>query len=64
MRKYPFCVAGQYVGPWFVESVCEASSSVFFSDEVPSGVSGSDVREVCLCCWLMALGPSTHEKGD
>ena len=39
MRKYPFCVAGQYVGPWFVgsvceasSSVCEASSSVFFSD--------------------------------
>ena len=32
MRKYPFCVAGQYVGPWFVGSVCEASSSVFFSD--------------------------------
>ena len=32
MRKYPFCVAGQYVGPWLVESMCEASSSVFFSD--------------------------------
>ena len=25
--KYPFGVAGQYVGPWFVGSVCEASSS-------------------------------------
>ena len=32
MRKYPFCVAGHYVSPWFVGSVCEASSSVFFSD--------------------------------
>ena len=32
VRKYPFCVAGQYVGPWFIGSVCEASSSVFFSD--------------------------------
>ena len=32
MRKYAVCVAGQYVGPWFVGSVCEASSSVFFSD--------------------------------
>ena len=32
VRKYPFGVAGQYVGPWFVEWVCEASSSVFFSD--------------------------------
>ena len=55
VRKCPFCVAGQYVGPWFVGSVCEASSSVFFSDGVPSGISSSDVREVCLCCWLMAL---------
>ena len=27
MRKYPFGVAGQYVSPWFVGSVCEASSS-------------------------------------
>ena len=25
-------VPGQYVGPWFVESVYEASSNVFFSD--------------------------------
>ena len=32
VRKYPFCVAGQHVGPWFVGSVCEASSNVFFSD--------------------------------
>ena len=32
MRKYPFYVAGQYVGPWLVGSVCEASSSVFFRD--------------------------------
>ena len=32
VKKYPFCVAGQYVGPWFVGSVCEASSCVLFSD--------------------------------
>ena len=32
VRKCPFDVAGQYVGPWFVESVCKASSSVFFSE--------------------------------
>ena len=32
MRKYPFGVAGQYIGPWFVGSVYEASSSVFFSE--------------------------------
>ena len=32
MRKYPFGVAVQYVGPWFVGSVCEVSSSVFFSE--------------------------------
>ena len=32
MRKYPFCNAGQYVGPWLVGNMCEASSSVFFSD--------------------------------
>ena len=32
MRQYPFGVAGQYVGPYFVGSVCEASSSIFFSD--------------------------------
>ena len=55
MRKYPFCVAGQYVGPWFVGSVCEASSSVFSGDGVPSGIGSSDVREICLCYWLMAL---------
>ena len=55
MRKCPFCVAGQYVGPWFVGSVCEASSSVFFSDGVPSGISSSDVREMSVCAagsWL------------
>ena len=51
----PFCVGGQYVGPWLVGSVCEASRSVFFSEGVPSGISSSHVREVCLCCWLMAL---------
>ena len=55
VRKYSFCVAGQYVGPWFVGSVYEAGNSVFFSDGVPSGISSSDVREVCLFCWLMAL---------
>ena len=32
MRKCPFGVAGLSVGPWFVGSVCEASSSVFFSE--------------------------------
>ena len=32
VRKCPFGVAGQNVGPWFVGSVCEASSSVFFSE--------------------------------
>ena len=32
LQKYPFGVAGQYVGPWFVGSVCKASSSVFFSE--------------------------------
>ena len=52
MRKYPFGVAGQYVGPWFVGSVCEASSS---ERRVPSGISGSHVREMCFCCWFMAL---------
>ena len=52
MRKYPFGVAGQYVGPWFVGSVCEASSS---GRRVPSGISGSHVREICFCCWFMAL---------
>ena len=50
MRKCTFCVAGQFVGPWFVGSMCEASSSVFISDGVPSRISSSDVREVCLCC--------------
>ena len=47
MRKCPFCVAGQYVGPWFVGSVCEASSSVFFSDGVPRVISSSGC-ERCL----------------
>ena len=32
VKKYPFCVAGQYVGPWFVGSMCKASGSVLFSD--------------------------------
>ena len=32
VRKCPFGVAGQYVGSWFVGSVCKASSSVFFSE--------------------------------
>ena len=32
VQKYPFGAAGQYVDPWFVGSVFEASSSVFFSD--------------------------------
>ena len=40
-ESVPFGVAGQYVGPWFVGSVYEASSSVFFSDGVPSGTSSS-----------------------
>ena len=31
-ESVPFGVTGQFVGPWFVGSVCEASSSVFFSD--------------------------------
>ena len=61
-ESIPFGVADQYVGLWFVGSMCEASISVFFSDRVPSGISSSDVREVCLCCWLMALCSSTHKK--
>ena len=32
VRKCPFGIAGQYVGPWFVGSVDKASSSVFFSE--------------------------------
>ena len=32
VRKCPFGVAGWYVCPWFVGSVCEASSSIFFSE--------------------------------
>ena len=51
VRKCPFCVAGQYVGPWFVGSVCKASSE----GKVPSGISGSHVREMCFCCWLRAF---------
>ena len=43
MRKYPFCVAGQYVGLWFVGSVCEDSSSVFFRD-------GFQVESVAVMC--------------
>ena len=43
MRKCPFCVAGQFVVPCFVGSVREASSCVFFSDGVPSGISSSGV---------------------
>ena len=32
-------------------SVCEASSSVFFSEGVPCGMSvAEDAREVCLSC--------------
>ena len=46
-ESVPFGVAGQYVGPCFVGSVCEASSSVFFSDVVPSGISSSGC-ERCL----------------
>ena len=64
MRKCPFCVTGQYVCLWFVGTVCEASSSVFFSNGVPSGISSTDVREVCLCCWLMPLcGCLFYQKG-
>ena len=63
MRKCPFCVAGQYVGPSFVGSVCEASSSVFFSDEVLSGISSSDVRDVCSGCWLIVLCRRHTKKG-
>ena len=41
-ERVPFDVAGQYVGPWFVGRVYEASSSsVFFSEGVPSGISSS-----------------------
>ena len=52
MRKCPFCVTGQYVGPWFVGSVFEASSS---ERRVPSGISGSHMREMYFYCWLKAL---------
>ena len=46
-ESFPFGVAGQYVGPWFVGSLCEASISMFFSDGVPSGISSSGC-ERCL----------------
>ena len=46
-ESVPLGVAGQYVGPWFLESVCEACSSVFFSDGVKSGISSSGC-EGCL----------------
>ena len=32
VKRCPFGVAAQYVGPWFIGSVCKASSSVFFSE--------------------------------
>ena len=51
VRKCLFCVAGQYSGPGFVGSVFEASRE----RRVPSGISGSHVREMCFCCWLRAL---------
>ena len=51
VRKCLFCVAGQYAGPGFVGSVFEASSE----RRVPSGISGSHVREMCFFCWLRAL---------
>ena len=58
VRKCSFCAAGQYVGHWFVGSVCEASSS---ERRVPSG---SHVRKMCLCCWFMALCPCPfYQKG-
>ena len=44
MRKCPFGVAGQYVGPWFVGSMCEASNS---ERRVPSG---SHVRAMWQPC--------------
>ena len=46
VRKCLFCVAGLYVGPWFVGSVFKASSE----RRVPSGISGSHVREMCFFC--------------
>ena len=46
VRKCPFCVAGLYVGPWFVGSVFKASSE----RRVPSGISGGHVREMCFFC--------------
>ena len=59
VRKYPFCVAGQYVDPWFVGSVCEASNSVFFSDgfQVES-VAVMWERSVCATgSWLSDCRP-------
>ena len=61
-ESVPFGVAGQFVGPWFVGSLFEASSSVFFSDGVPSGISSSDVRERSVCAagsWLSDFVRST-----
>ena len=52
VRKYSFGVADQYVGLWFVGSVCEANSS---ERRVPSGISGSHVRKMSFGCWFMAL---------
>ena len=63
MGKCPFRVAGQYVGPWFVGNVCEASCGVCFSDGVPSGISSSGWGDVCSGCRLIALCLSTHQKG-
>ena len=41
------CVTDRKAG----SSVCEASSNMFFSEGVPSGMSiAVDVREVCLGC--------------
>ena len=50
-RKCLFCVAGQYAGPWCVGSVFEACSE----RRVPSGISGSHMREMCFFYWLRAL---------
>ena len=41
----------------FVGSVCEASSSVFFSEEVPSGISSSGCKRGL--SWLLASGSLT-----
>ena len=49
--KCLFCVDGQYAGPGYAGSVFEASSE----RRVPSGISGSHLREMCFCCWRKAL---------